>query len=110
MLLILMISAICVIVTDLTDFPDSLKKGIWMMVWGKKPFRNFSFHLIDCSLCQSWWLSLLCLIIMGKISVWMICWSLIVAYFTTVTKAIIVLVKDIMINLIDWIYKILDLK
>lgn len=43
-----------VLITDLTDFPSSVKKFIWRAVKGQgKPYKDFSLKLLECSLCQT---------------------------------------------------------
>lgn len=106
---ILMITIICVIVTDCTDFWTYVKKLIWKFAYGKKPFKNFNLKLLDCSLCQSWWMSLLYIIIFSKLSLWLVTYSLIMAYLTPVIYLIISLLKDLGISFVGFLYKILGI-
>lgn len=110
MLNILLIAIICVIVTDLTDFFDYVKRYIWNWSFNyTKPYTGFSFKLFDCSLCQTWWVSLLYLLISQTITLPLMVYALFIAYLTPVIKELILLLKDILIKLLDIIYKILKL-
>lgn len=62
---ILMITFICVYIIDLSGIIDELENiiGKWLKCKIKIP-KPFS-----CSLCSSWWLGLLYIIIMGKFTI-----------------------------------------
>ena len=105
---IILIAIICTIVTDLTDFFPTIKKYIWKFTFGKnKPYKEYPLKLLDCSLCQTWWLSLIYLIIIHKVSLLTIAFTLFIAFLTPVISSIIVLVKDIFAKLLNIIYKYL---
>lgn len=105
---ILLLAVICVIVTDLTDFFDYVKKLIWILAFGhNKPYKELRIKLLDCSLCQTFWLSIIYVIWVGKVGIGILAYILIVAYLTTVIRDIIVMVRDYLVKLIDCVYKIL---
>ena len=58
------ISVIIVFITDITDFPDTIKKIFsFITTKGKIVKTDFRLHLIDCSLCQIWWVCIIYLLI-----------------------------------------------
>ena len=107
---VLIISCICVIVTDLTDFWSFIKKIIWKMMFKNRPYKEFSFKLLDCSLCQTWWLGLICLLVMGQFSLINIGYVLLIAYLTPVLCNFFILVKEFGLKFIDWWYNILHIE
>lgn len=109
-LYILLIAICCVIVVDLTDFVDFIKMKIWNWVFdGNKPYKDFLFKPMDCSLCLTFWTSLLYLIITKSLSIPLFTFILFIAFITPILKDTLLLLKDIMLKLIDIIYKILKI-
>lgn len=107
---IILIAVICVIVTDCTDFFNYVNMWIWNWVFDhKKPYNGFQFKLLSCSLCQTFWTSLAYLLIIHHLNILMIAYILFIAYLTPVILECLCLLKDIMIKLIDIIYKILKI-
>lgn len=104
---ILFIAVICVIVTDCTDFFDNVNKWIWNWVWkGKKQYNGFKFKLLSCSLCQTWWMSLIYLLFATKLTLWLVTYSLLMAFMTPVIYLIISLLKDLGVGFVGFLYKI----
>lgn len=104
---VLFIAIICVIVTDCTDFWLYVKKTIWKIAYGnKKTFKDFPFKLLDCSLCQTWWMSLIYLLFATKLTLWLVTYSLLMAFMTPVIYLIISLLKDLGVGCVGFLYKI----
>lgn len=100
------ITICCVIVTDMTDFPNSLKKLLSIFLTkGKIPTSNYTFHLIDCSLCQTThlgnlWL-LYNLIFLNNFSIWYFPLVLGFAISTRLIGSLITLLQDIFLTIIN---------
>ena len=61
-----MITVIVCFVVDISGFIDTIKNLIWQWVFnGKKEYREFRLKPFDCSLCMSWWIGLIWIIIYG---------------------------------------------
>lgn len=98
------ITTICVVITDLSDFKEHLKGWIkYIISKGKMKDGNYNLKLIDCSFCQSFWCNIFYLIFIGKLSIPLICFTLILAFFTEVIKDALLLLKDVFLS---WINKI----
>ena len=107
---ILLIATICVIVTDCTDFIDSIKHCIWKFAFkNTKPYRDFPFKPFSCSLCMTWWLSLIYLIISHHITLPYITFSLFAAYMTPVINTSLIFVKELFATIFNLLFKLLNI-
>ena len=99
------------IVIDLTDFVESVKRGIWKWVFGKdgRSYQDFPFKPFECSLCMSFWLGLLYLIIWGEWTLPLMVYQLWLSIMTPVIKDILILVRAFLQKIIDTIYEWYDL-
>lgn len=95
MILNLLYINLIVVLVYLSGFWDNLDEWI---------SKNYKFHhlphLLTCSLCQCWWLSLLYIIITGNLSLLNIALCLINAHLTEVTIPLITTVKDFLLKII----------
>lgn len=101
---ILLIATFCVFVIDLSGFIENMEEILskWLGVKCKIP-KPFS-----CSLCSSFWLSLIYIIVTG-FSLPLLVYSIFIAYMTTIIRDIILLVKDIIVKIINRLYDWLKL-
>ena len=103
---LLAIGIIFTVITDITDFPVSAKKGLsWLLTKGTIVKSDYRFHLLDCSTCQVFWASMIYLLCPGHFTLLWIAAALINSTFCEFYKDTILLVKDIGISFIRWIYK-----
>lgn len=102
---ILLIAVILVIITDLSGIREYIKSHLYFKLRGTYNYPDSwdtpIIHLISCSLCQTWWVGLLYLILTGSLTIPAVAYLLFVAYFTTVIRDILVLIKDLAIKVID---------
>ena len=104
-LVLFLLTVMAVIVIDLTDFVDSIKHGIWKWVFkDKRPFKEFRMKPFDCSLCSSFWLGLLYLVIWGKWSLALMTFQLFLSFLTPVIKDALMLVKSLLQRMVDAVY------
>lgn len=105
---LLIITAIIVFITDLTDFWEYVKKQIWKFAWGKsKPYKEYQLKILDCSLCQTWWIGLIYLLFTHQFTIPYIGYVALLAYLTPVIKDILYLIKDAFTKAIEVINNIL---
>lgn len=103
---IFLINLICIIIIDQAKFPDEIKKIIAKWVSnGKREDVDYSLKPLDCSLCSTFWLSIIYLIISGNLSLLTIAISLLISNFSKITNDFITLIMDILTKII---YKIYD--
>lgn len=104
------ISIILVYITDITDFPDNIKKGIkWVLTKGKMSGSDYRLHLIDCSRCQLWWAGIIYLLCTGNFTLPYLVVVAILSCFASVIKDAIILLKDVLVKINQVIYKIFKL-
>ena len=97
---ILLIAVIFVCITDLTDFPITLKSLISkILTKGKIETPNYRLHLLDCSLCQTFWASLIYIIVIGQFNFLPIAYILLVAVNTQLIKQVLLCVNKVLTDI-----------
>lgn len=108
---ILLIAIILVIITDLSGIVEYIKSHLYFKLRGTYDYPPSwdtpIIHLMSCSLCQTWWVGLVYLIVIGQVTIPAIAYLLGIAYLTTTIKDILVLVKEILTKAIDKLFKML---
>ena len=103
---LLAIGIIFTVITDITDFPVSAKKGLsWLLTKGTIVKSDYRFHLLDCSTCQIFWTSVIYLLCTSHFTLSWLAVALINSTFCEFYKDTILLLKDIGISFIRLIYK-----
>lgn len=98
---LLYIALIVVIIIDLSGFMDSLKSGIkYILTKGKMSSSDYRLKPLDCSLCMTFWLGILYLLITNQFTIGYLLYVCILSIFTDIFKDTIILVKDLLIKLI----------
>lgn len=100
---ILLIAIITVIVIDLSGFVQSLESGLskWLHIPSVHIPRPFS-----CSLCSSFWLSIIYVIIIGKFTILNVAIILLISYMTPIIKDTLIFLKDMASQIITILYKL----
>ena len=108
---ILLIAIAIVIITDLSGVVDYIKRHLYHWMTGNYNYPETwdtpIIHLMSCSLCQTWWVGLLYLIVIGQVTFASIAYLLAIAYLTTTIRDLIVLIKEVLTKIIDKIFKLL---
>ena len=93
-------------VIDLSGIITSIKKGLakWLKV---KDYTQIQLPLIQCSLCMSFHIQWIYLLIVGQFTMGYLTLAIIFALFTPQIGDFITLVKEIITNITDKIYKII---
>lgn len=103
---ILLIAVIVVIVIDITDFIDNIKKLISsILTKGKITNSDYQLKPIDCSLCMTFWIGLIYLIIYNQLTLLNVSILLLIAVSTPIINDVIRLLQDIITKIINIIYK-----
>jgi hypothetical protein len=104
------ISIIWVLILDLSGFALTIDKTLYKIFYKNRPFREDAhFKPFDCSLCMTWWSCLIYLIVVNALTLPNIAFSLLFAWLTTTEKDIFILLKDIIVKLVEIIYKTFNL-
>ena len=104
------ISVIWVLILDLSGFALTIDKLFYKIFYPKRPFREDAhFKPWDCSLCLTFWSSLIYLIVIHSLSLQNIAIALIFAWLTTTEKDIFIMIKDMVTKLIDLLYTLFKL-
>lgn len=107
---ILLITLICTIIIDGTDIIDSIKHCIWKLAFkNTKPYKNFPFKPFECSLCMSWWCSLIYLIASHNITLYYIAFALFAAYMTPVFNTLLIFIKEFFAYIFNSLFKWLNM-
>ena len=93
-------------VIDLSGIITSIKKGLakWLKV---KDYTQIQLPLIQCSLCMSFHIQWIYLLIVGQFTMGYLTLAIIFSLFTPQIGDLITLVKEIITNITDKIYKYL---
>lgn len=91
---LLFINALVVILIDLLDIPTTFVfKPIWK-IFTKIPYTGWGFKPLSCSLCTSFWLSVLYIIVTHQFTLLNILIVLLFAYFNFIISDVIIIVKE----------------
>ena len=106
---LLIITGIIVFITDITDFPSSVKKAIsYITTKGRIVKDEYRIHVLDCSLCQVFWIGLLYLYLTDNFTLPFIGYVCLLSCMTEVIKDVILLAKDTCTTVINLMFRIID--
>lgn len=107
---LLFISLIWVLILDVAGFAHTIDRTLYKIFYKGRPFRDDAhFKPFDCSLCLTFWSGLLYLIIIHSFTIPYITLLLLFACLTPLEKDIFNLIRDLIIKLIDLIYRLFKL-
>lgn len=93
---ILLLACICIMVTDIARFPFEVEQRLSKWLKGK-----VSIKLLECSLCQSWWLSFLYLLFTENLSLLTVCIALFIAVNTSLLFNIYMVFKSLIEHILE---------
>ena len=105
----LLITIIFVIITDQLHFWEEFSSSIKSLITKGKFKSPIRCKILECSTCQSWWVSLIYIIIIGKITIPMIVYILVLSWTTPIISSILTLLKNLFLKLINTIANKFDL-
>lgn len=97
----LCIVVICVLITDIFRFWETFSSELIYYITKGKIKRPIRFKLFECSLCQSHWINLIVLLVMGKFTIANYLYILVLSFSTTIIQNIILLVENTILTLIN---------
>ena len=99
---LILIQLIIVFIIDLSGVVDSIKLFISKhLTKNKIVTTNFSIKPFDCSLCTTWWIGLIYLLICHSFTIPYIALVALLSYLTPLSSSILLLIKDLAIFLIN---------
>ena len=99
---LILIQLIIVFIIDLSGAVESFKLFISkILTKGKIQTTNFSLKPFDCSLCMTWWIGLIYLLICHSFTIPYIALVALLSYLTPLSSSILLLIKDLTIFLIN---------
>ena len=109
MLNCLLITICWVIVLDQLHFVDDFTSTI-KSILTKGKFRNpIQIKPFNCSVCMSFWTNLIYILIVGKFSIFMIGYILLLSWSAPLINSIFTLLKNIFIKLTNTLANLFDL-
>lgn len=103
MLKLLILTCIIVFIIDLsgiiTEMENILSKWLKAKILIPKPF--------SCSLCLTWWIGLLYLLVYGKFTIIWIGYVALLSLLTTTIYNGLLMIRDLLNKIIDWVYNTL---
>lgn len=98
-----------VVILDTTDFYDRVTGGIRAALTRGKFRKPFYVKPFCCSLCMTWWSSVVYLLLTHSVSVLALGYVLGLAFFTPTIKDVLLLVRDMLAKGVNEIYRRLGL-
>lgn len=110
MLNLFLLTCIIVFIIDISGFVDEIVKRIY-----DKYIKVGDYHTLlpklkpfTCSLCSTFWIGLIYLLITSQFNILMIGYVCLLAFLTPIIGDIFILVKDALNKIINLIYKLID--
>lgn len=101
---ILCIAIFWVVVIDLSGFIDSLKGFISKIILGHS-FYNWDLKPLTCSFCMVWWTAFTYLICVHSVTIWLLTYSILMAFATEIILNILVTIKNLLLKLCSTLLK-----
>lgn len=100
---LLWINIFFVVVIDQLEIDQPIKRLWWRWLVGAGvPFKDFSAKPFDCSLCLSWWVGLLyVLLAVRPITIGAVLLPLLFAFFNFIINDLIIKLRDLWAHLMD---------
>lgn len=99
---LILIQLIIVFIIDLSGAVESFKLFISkILTKGKIQTTNFDLKSFSCSLCSTWWIGLIYLLICHSFTIPYIALVALLSYLTPLSSSILLLIKDLAIFLVN---------
>ena len=99
---LILIQLIIVFIIDLSGAVESFKLFISkILTKGRIQTTNFDLKPFTCSLCSTWWIGLIYLLICHSFTIPYIALVALLSYLTPLSSSILLLIKDLAIFLIN---------
>lgn len=99
---LILIQLIIVFIIDLSGAVESFKLFISkILTKGKIQTTNFDLKPFTCSLCSTWWIGLIYLLVCHSFTIPYIALVALLSYLTPLSSSILLLIKDLAIFLVN---------
>ena len=105
----LLITIIFVIITDQLHFWEEFSSSLKSLITRGKFKSPIRCKILECSCCQSWWVNLIYIIIIGKFTIPMIVYILFLSWSAPLINSIFTLLKNLFIKLTNTLANKFDL-
>ena len=105
----LLITIIFVIITDQLHFWENFSSSLKSLITKGKFKSPIRCKILECSCCQSWWVNLIYIIIIGKFTIPMIGYILVLSWTTPLINSIFTLLKNLFLKIINTLANKFDL-
>lgn len=107
---LLLLATIITFGISTSGFGDSLRYGIWkLFLFPKHPITAIPDKPFFCPLCATFWIGLVYLYITDHFTLLYITILALISYLTDVIDTVLRLIKDILVKVVDLVYKLVDL-
>lgn len=98
---VLCVAVICVLITDIFQFWNTFSSRLMYWFTKGKFSKPIQFKLFQCSLCQTHWISVIIMFLMGCISLPNYLYILLMAYSTNIIKNLLFIIEDKIMSLLN---------
>ena len=107
---LILLSLIIIFIIETSGFGNSVKYGIWKwFLFPKYPISSIPDRPFFCTLCMTWWVGLIYLLIINQLTLPHIVILAVISYLTDVMDSLLRLLKDLLVKVIDLLYHWLKL-
>lgn len=108
MLSLLLLSAIICFIIDISGIIDTLKHFLWKKYIKTGDYHNLSLKPLDCSLCMTWWSTLIYIIITGHFTLPYIGFCALLSLLSGNISDILRYIKDLITYITNLLYRLID--
>lgn len=108
MINLIIITLLTVFVIDLSGIVQTFKNWLHRKYIKVGDPNNIHLKPFDCSLCSSWWLGLIYLIVTHQFTFPLIAFQALLSFLTPVIGDFLIWIKDAITKLINLLYKLID--
>lgn len=106
---LLCIQLVTVFIVDLSGVVETIKRAIWRIAKGKTvSYCDFSLKPLDCSLCLTFWASLIFSICAGAFSLPVLLYVCVLAYLTPLALSAMRISRDALASILNKLSDILE--
>lgn len=95
-----MIMVMTVFIVDVSGFVESVKRTVWSWLYPNRVYRDFELKPFTCSLCMTWWLCLLYLVITGNLTLFSTFIALGLSYLSPVVYQLLMKIRLLLSTLV----------
>ena len=104
---LLIIASIVCFVVDISGITDTIKHFLWKKFIQVGDYHNLQIKPLDCSLCLTWWTTLLYIIITGHFTIPYIGFCALLSLLSSNISDLERYIKDFLVWLTNNLYKII---